>query len=567
MPNPTPRILVVEDEAIVALDIEQQLAGLGYEVVATARTGEDACRLAEQQRPDLVLMDIHLAGAMTGIDAATQIHQTLDVPVVFLTAYSDAGTLESAKQAEPHGYVVKPFEARHLHSTLQMALYKSQLDNQLQRSHDDLRAILDAQRQGTVMLAEDGTTLMLSQAAKRMTGAAEDAVGRLWTEALGVRDDDAAAVAAMAGLPQSERDKLPALLPGSDGVPVRAEIEVVDDPRAPNQKILFLYDVSQLHSLRRQVDAAARFENMLGRSKPMLQVFQLIGELGRVDSTVLIEGETGTGKELVARAIHQQSRRREGPFVALNCAGLSEDLAASQLFGHRRGAFTGAVDDQKGLFEAAAGGSLFLDEIGELPMRIQTKLLRVLEEKAVMRVGEATPRSVDARVIAATHRNLPAEVQAGRFREDLLYRVRVGRVHVPTLRERRDDLPLLIRSFLAEHSAMAGKEVLSVAPEAMEILLEHTWPGNVRELKNSLEFALIRARGSILEPFDLPPEILESVQPERGQGGSPADERDAILAALDQAAGNRKKAAELLGMSRATLYRRLADLRIQTPDA
>jgi transcriptional regulator with PAS, ATPase and Fis domain len=174
---------------------------------------------------------------------------------------------------------------------------------------------------------------------------------------------------------------------------------------------------------------------------------------------VLIEGESGTGKELVARAIHNQSARRQGPFVALNCAGLSEELAASQLFGHRRGSFTGAYDDQAGLFEAASGGTLFLDEIGELPIRVQTSLLRVLEENAVLRLGESNLRPVDVRIIAATHRDLAREVEEKRFRHDLFYRIRVARVKLPPLRERRDDLPLLARAFLAQHRAATGKEV------------------------------------------------------------------------------------------------------------
>jgi transcriptional regulator with PAS, ATPase and Fis domain len=286
--------------------------------------------------------------------------------------------------------------------------------------------------------------------------------------------------------------------------------------------------------------------------------------VARVDSTVLIEGETGTGKELVARAIHRLNHRRDKPFVAINCAGLSEELAASLLFGHRRGSFTGAVNDQQGLFEAAHGGTLFLDEIGDLPMRVQTTLLRVLEEHAVLRLGESQPRAADVRVLAATHRDLAREAAEERFRQDLLYRIRVARVRLPALRERREDLPLLVRTFLADHVASTGKRVDGISDGAMAVLLEYHWPGNVRELRNGLEYAVIRARSSMIQLEDLPPELLQcpqtedQEQPHRDEAGS-AD-ADRLQAALRRARGNRTRAAALLGISRATFYRRLREL-------
>jgi DNA-binding NtrC family response regulator len=301
---------------------------------------------------------------------------------------------------------------------------------------------------------------------------------------------------------------------------------------------------------------------MLGKSKAMQEVFQAVEDVGRVDSTVLIEGETGTGKELVARAIHQLSARRDGPFLALNCGGLSEELATSQLFGHRRGSFTGALDDQVGLFEAAATGTLFLDEIGELPLRVQTSLLRVLEENAVMRLGESQVRPVNIRIVAATHRDLAEEAIRGGFRQDLLYRIRIARIRLPALRERRDDLPLLVEAFLADHRMSTGKRVDSVSDEAMAALLDYAWPGNVRELRNALEFAVVRCRGPIIQPVDLPPELLESFPAARtGELGNTEDDR--ILAALKWAKGNRTRAATLLGVSRATLYRRMKELGIE----
>jgi DNA-binding NtrC family response regulator len=300
---------------------------------------------------------------------------------------------------------------------------------------------------------------------------------------------------------------------------------------------------------------------MIGKSKPMQQVFQTIQDVARVDSTVLIEGETGTGKELVARAIHQLGRRCDAPFVAINCAGLSDELAASQLFGHRRGSFTGAISDQQGLFEAADGGTLFLDEIGDLSLRVQTALLRVLEENAVLPLGESSPRPVDVRVLTATHRDLAQDAAEERFRQDLLYRIRVARVRLPALRQRREDLPILVRAFLADHRASTGKQVDAVSDDALAVMMEYKWPGNVRELRNALEYAVVRARGSILLTDDLPPELLER-RTGADQVDVGLDEADQLMAALKRARGNRTRAAALLGISRATLYRRLGELGI-----
>ena len=301
----------------------------------------------------------------------------------------------------------------------------------------------------------------------------------------------------------------------------------------------------------------------------MMQVYQLVRNIARVEATVLIEGETGTGKELIARAIHCSSARKQGPFIAANCAGFTDSLLGSQLFGHKRGAFTGAVGDQAGLFESADGGTVFLDEIGDIPLNVQTSLLRVLQEKEVTRLGEAKPRKVNVRVLAATHHNLSEDVVRGTFRTDLLYRIRVARIQLPPLRDRRDDIPLLASAFLGQVRATMGKGVDQISPEALRLLLSYAWPGNVRELKNAIEFAAIGCKGQRITATDLPPEIT------RSQSHTPLstymppttnhDERAQLLRALNQASGNRSEAAKLLGMSRATLYRRLANYGIDIP--
>jgi transcriptional regulator with PAS, ATPase and Fis domain len=341
------------------------------------------------------------------------------------------------------------------------------------------------------------------------------------------------------------------------------EVDVKDDPRDGRRKIFFLYDVTEVHDLRRLLDERAHFHDLVGKSPAMQAVYKRIRDVARVDSTVLIEGETGTGKELAARAIHFSSHRKDKPFIAVNCAGLTESLLSSQLFGHKRGAFTGAVEDRRGLFEAANGGTLLLDEIGDIPMPVQNQLLRVLQEREIVRLGETLPRKIDVRIVAATHRNLSEEAANGRFRLDLFYRIRVARITLPPLRQRREDIPSLAASFLAQFCAASGKPVPEISPQALRLLVEYGWPGNVRELRSAMEFTLIHSVGTVIQSEDLPPELCE---PAGAFDRDPLlDEKSRFLQALDRARGNRAQAARLLGISRATLYRRLAELKIN-PD-
>jgi two-component system, NtrC family, response regulator HydG len=293
----------------------------------------------------------------------------------------------------------------------------------------------------------------------------------------------------------------------------------------------------------------------------MQQVLGLARRAAKVDSTVLVTGESGSGKERIARLIHDESGRAGRAFVAVNCAAVTESLLESELFGHAKGAFTGATHDRPGLFEAAHGGTLFLDEVGEVPPAMQVKLLRVLQEREVRRVGENQSRKVDVRILAATHRNLLEEVSAGRFRQDLYYRLRVIELKVPPLRERREDLLPLARLLLADASDRLGRRVTGLSPAAADQLLRYGWPGNVRELQNALERAVALCEGSRVEPEDLPEEVRAAppnLLPGEGAPQRLEDmERTYILAVLAQNAGNRARTAAQLGIGPATLYRKL----------
>jgi DNA-binding NtrC family response regulator len=309
--------------------------------------------------------------------------------------------------------------------------------------------------------------------------------------------------------------------------------------------------------------AAATNYGIVGQSAAMAELIDSVRQVAESDATVLVIGETGTGKELVARAIHSLSLRESGPFVPVNCAALAEGLLESELFGHVRGAFTGATRDKDGLFAAANAGTLFLDEIGDMSLRLQQRLLGVLQEREAMPVGATRARPVDVRVVAATHRDLREEMDGGRFRDDLFYRLNVFPIHIPPLRARKRDVSLLVHHALRRlGERSAGGVPPAVSLPAMRALRAHDWPGNVRELMAAVESAAIRAGTSEIGLEHLPPEI----RADRTEGGRyhaptrPDDERDAIVAALEAAHGVRARAAELLGMSRTTLWRRMRAL-------
>ncbi|HEU5394572.1 MAG TPA: sigma-54 dependent transcriptional regulator [Candidatus Methylomirabilis sp.] len=312
---------------------------------------------------------------------------------------------------------------------------------------------------------------------------------------------------------------------------------------------------------RRDKTAVAR---PIGKSKRFLEVLKLAEHVAPTESTVLIQGESGTGKEVIARYIHNLSNRADGPFLSINCGALPENLLESELFGHVKGSFTGAVRDKQGLFAAARGGSFFLDEVGEMPASLQVKLLRVLQEREAIPVGATEPIPVDVRIIAATNRDLEEEIRRGNFRSDLFYRLNVIAINLPPLRERRDDLLLLIESFLQSLAQETGGEAKALSSEALDAVMVYEWPGNVRELENALEHAVVLSRGNLIEASSLPERITkrrkEPLVAERSYRNPTLEviERAYIMWVLQAEGGNKTRAAEVLGIDPSTLYRKLS---------
>ena len=354
--------------------------------------------------------------------------------------------------------------------------------------------------------------------------------------------------------------------------------DYVQKPFKPDEVVLALRKAEERELLRRENRALRdeirkehRFDDILAKSQKMLDIFRTISKIAEYKTTVLVAGESGVGKELVARAIHHRSTRRGGPFVAVNCGAIPENLLESELFGHKKGAFTDAVQDRRGLFEEADGGSLFLDEIGELPLSLQVKLLRVLEEEKIRRVGDVRDIKIDVRIITATHRDLPSETKAGRFREDLFYRLNVLPILVPPLRDRREDIPLLIDHFVARNNTRLGTSIRGLDTESRRLLFEYPWPGNVRELENTIERAMVLAEGDQIVAQDLPERLREARDPVQTQLASGElsvkktmriVEEILIRRALQRTKGNRTRAAEVLEISHRALLYKIKDYQI-----
>ncbi|HET8624757.1 MAG TPA: sigma-54 dependent transcriptional regulator [Gemmatimonadales bacterium] len=334
--------------------------------------------------------------------------------------------------------------------------------------------------------------------------------------------------------------------------------------RASDYRAVKVENKQLKQEIRRRERSGGAVSRPIGKSKRFLEALKLAEHVAPTDSTVLITGESGTGKEVIARFIHNMSNRSDGPFLSINCGALPENLLESELFGHVKGSFTGAVRDKQGLFAAARGGSFFLDEVGEMPPSLQVKLLRVLQEREAIPVGATEPIPVDVRIIAATNRDLEEEIRRGNFRPDLFYRLNVININLPPLRERRDDLVLLIEAFFQTLSQETSTDVKALAPDALDAVMVYEWPGNVRELENALEHAAVLSRGSLIEAVALPERITkrkkEPLVAERSYRNPTLEviERAYIMYVLQAEGGNKTRAAEVLGIDPSTLYRKLS---------
>ena len=427
---------------------------------------------------------------------------------------------------------------------------------------ENLERILDNLNEGIIAHDKERHVVFFNQAAEKITGySRKDILGKDCHEAFGA-PFCGGRCSFKEGPPDSLDNLLyPLNILTREGQPRRIEMSVsgmTDSSGDIIGVIAAFRDVTDLVALKIQVGDLKGFAGIIGRNPKMLQVYTQIRDMATNDYPVHIFGETGTGKELVAAAIHKESRRGGKPFVPVNCGALPEGILESELFGHVKGAFTGALRDKKGRFELANGGTMFLDEITDLPRIVQAKLLRVLQEGTFERVGDEKSISVDVRIISATNRDLKREVERGNFREDLYYRINVVPIHLPPVRKRKSDVPILVEHCL-DKAREEGQETLGLSKEALAMITDYPWPGNVRELQSALRFALVRSSGRIIKPDDLPLELKGWKKARSSPGPSRKLDLESVRAALTKSGGNRAKAARLLGVGRATLYRFFAD--------
>src|SRR5512139_612757 len=434
-----------------------------------------------------------------------------------------------------------------------------------------LSAILNSVWEAVVTVDRDHRIASFNRAAERLIGIpAADALGKDCREVLRANFGPAQAQCPMGelsetGTPQTE---VGGTLVRADGriVPVSASWAFLEDtPGTVLGFVISFRSYEEIERLAEERRSRFPFREIVGKTARLREIYDLVEAVKDTDSTVLIAGESGTGKGLFARAIHDLSPRRNGPFVKVNCAALTETLLESELFGHVKGAFTGAISDKTGRFEAASGGTIFLDEIGEISPHLQAKLLHVVQDREFQRVGSGRTLRADFRLIAATNRDLRAAVSEGRFREDLSYRLHVIPLRIPPLRERTEDIPLLVEHILKGFRRRGLERVRTVSPEAMRCLMTYRWPGNIRELENVLERGAVVARGSVMSPADLPEEVAgtsrrEEAAPRRTAAGDPDDERERLVRTLEVNRWNRGETAAALGIDRTTLWRRMKRL-------
>ncbi|MBF0422453.1 MAG: sigma-54-dependent Fis family transcriptional regulator [Magnetococcales bacterium] len=559
------RILCVDDDPSVLYLFEVVLTEAGY-IVDKAESIAMATQLLAGQSFDLVVSDIMLGDA-TGLELVKRVRRTDGTTYVILVTGNP--TLETAQEALHQGvfdYISKPVSPKTLLERVRQALEHKELRDERNSIQKHLKAIFRSVQEAIISVDAAYIIRELNDAARRICGLSEEVIGQSFLEIIHCEPLRELVTRVFQERRPEERVELTCQnAAGSQQVIHVSVSPLLDDGDQFTGAVVVILDFTRMARLEQSRRDRSRFHGMMGQSASMRRIFSLIEDLAVVETTVLITGESGTGKELVAEALHFQGGRGKGPLVKVNCAGLTETLLESELFGHVKGAFTGAFRDKVGRFQMANNGTLFLDEIGDISANMQTRLLRVLQEKTIERVGDGHPIQVNVRIIAATNRNLMDKVAAGSFREDLYYRLNVVEIQLPPLRERKDDIELLTGQFIRKFCVKFNKTIDSVTEDVMQALHDYSWPGNVRELEHVIERAFVICRDHVIGLEHLPSTMLEgriAAVPAGAHSMNEDSERSHVLKVLEQVRYNKGKAAKLLGISRSTLYRKLENLKI-----
>lgn len=568
-------VLIVEDEEVLRITFSRFLEEDKHDVVAAANYDEAIQALSEVQF-DVIISDIILGGR-TGLDLLKTIQsETQHSQIIMITGDPSVETAAQAVRLGAFDYLPKPVKERDLLRVTRLALDRARIARERDRyaaeanqSRRELEALFNSIGDGIIMVDAALCVSHINEAAQRILGCSATVLkGHHLFHAL-PKELDAAGRALQDTV--STGESIPPFR--VDSMDAEGQRRVIEFNTAPvveaGGAVLVVRDLTRISRLEETIEGAQGFHGIVGRSPAMRQLFDLIGDVKDTDSTVLIWGESGTGKEEIASVIQKLSLRAKGPYIKVNCAALAEEVLESELFGHVKGAFTGAIKDRIGRFEAAHGGTLLLDEIGDVSSKMQLRLLRVLQEREFERVGGTHPISVDVRIIATTNQNLPKKIAAGQFRQDLYYRLNVVRIDVPPLRDRSDDIPLLVEHFRRHFNAVMNKDILGVSPEALDLLMDYPWEGNVRELENCIERAFVVCHDREILPRHLPSEFHTAVP---YSASLPGDDlatkelaREDIEAVLRQTDWNVAKSAKKLGIARNTLYLRMKSLGLERP--
>ncbi|MBF0160518.1 MAG: sigma 54-interacting transcriptional regulator [Magnetococcales bacterium] len=577
-------ILVVDDDCSTSEMVVHVMSKSGYDTT-TADSLRQALEALQKQNYDLVISDLMLPDG-SGLQLLTEVRKNHPrTYTILLTGFPDVATVQSALRAGAFDYLIKPVIPSKLAHVADLAMEHRRLEQEREMLSNRLEAVFQGVEDAIIALDHEWRIIQINHAAAQLFHLSPSVLNQP------LRDH------VVAIFPMLEPLLLQARQRGEGNRTVRRIVmddqgmekilsctaSLFHDPlHASYGVILVARDESRLAMLERETRTRQGWHGLVGSSQPMQEIYTLIEQLAEFDSTVLITGETGTGKELVARSLHDTSTRHHRSFVAVNCGALPDGLLESELFGHVRGAFTNAIRDKPGRFKLADGGTIFLDEIGDLSLAMQVRLLRVLQEQVFEAVGDNRPIHVDVRVVTATHQNLLQLVHDGFFREDLYYRIKVVEIHLPSLREHKADLPMLVDHFLARFNARMNRSTKGVSGEVMTAFMDYDWPGNVRELEHTLEHAMVVAQKPLLIWLDLPGDfqarcacptpkqpVTGPVASHRGrplQGGHSAGtgpDRDTILATLEASRWQIQAAANQLGISRSTLWRRMKSMGLQ----
>ena len=590
--EPETAILVIDDEESLRNTFQFFLQNEGYSPVITASTYEEALNEINDRHFDLIISDIVLGGS-TGIDLLRRVRELgRTCPVVMITGYPTVETASEAVRLGAFDYIPKPVEKQTLLKTARLALRQHQLELGQRRAEQEreryrtfLETVFKSVADGIITVDMNLGIMEMNPAARLLLGELEPGLAEQNSIARLCSRDEFAPL---------KKDLLQALKTGGEisartfecqGAGRRRKVLSVstaplkDGAGGLAGAVLVVRDQSPVEAV--PTGRRHQFHRFLGASDAMQAAYTMIENVGRVDLTVLITGESGTGKELAAEALHLESHRKNRPLVKVDCTAIPESLLESELFGHRKGSFTGADRDRLGRILQADGGTLFLDEIGDISPLMQLRLLRFLQESTFYPVGQDTPLHVDVRVITATNVDLKEKVRSGAFREDLYFRLRVIDIILPPLRERGNDILLLADHFIARIAPKVGKTINGLSDQARQLLLQHRWPGNVRELEHVIERACVLCPGPTISTDHLPldltslprpaeqPAFADSgpappvfAQPEPVAPATTLSRADRIVAALRTAGGNKAKAARLLGIDRTTLYRKIKELRL-----